>query len=233
MELEIDEAAACFSTANPVWHLEECNLYATMHEVDTSMLNSLYDVFRSGVPISIPYDGIACSRHMISSSSFTINIARSFTRLKSVLVTLFKNGAGKKAVNSFFHPLSVGSKKVTNADDTLTYQCQIASHKYPERPVQGIAESFMRLRQSAACFYGNDDLGIKPNEFRGESFIATMEFERAGAQAYHTGISTKNGQLLTINFEQTGLGGAGDFALVTLCYDGFVRLSETGVEILE
>ena len=206
-------------------------MYCTMHEVDTGMLNGLYDTFREGTPIHIPYDGIACSRHIITSSSFTLNIARSFTRLKSCLVTLYKFGEGKP-VNTFWHPLKP-KDAVTNADDQLTYQAQIASHKYPERPCQGIAESFLRLRQTSACFYGNDDLGISPAEFRSDSFIATMEFERAGAQAYHTGISTRNGQILTLSFENTGLGANGDFALVTLCYDGFAKLSQNGVEILE
>ena len=230
IELELDDAVSCFSTAAAKWHLEECQLYCTMHEVDAGMLNGLTDVFLGGNPIHIPYDGIACSRHLITSSSFTINIARSFTRLKSCLVTLYRAGVGKP-VNALFHP--VQDQAVSNATDDLSYQCQIASHKYPERHCKGLSEAFMRLRQTAACFYGNDDVGITPQEFRKDSFIACMEFERAGAQAFHTGISTRNGQILTISFENSGLGAAGDFAVVTLCYDAFAKLSQSGVEILE
>ena len=235
VELELDDANSCFTEAAAKWHLEECNLFCTMHEVDTSMLNSLYDVFREGTPINIPFDGLSNSKHIVTSSTFTINISRAFTRLKSVLVTLFKAGNGRKPINSFYHPLlEKGNNGVaTVAADELKYQCQIASHKYPERSVKGVGEAFMRLRQSNACFYGNDDIGIKADDFRKESFIATIDFERAGAQAFHTGISTRNGQMLTLTFEDTDLGANGDFVVVTLCYDGFVRLSGAGVEILE
>ena len=51
----------------------------------------------------------------------------------------------------------------------------IGSRKFPERNSEGVSEAFMRLRQAAATFYGQDSIAIAPENYMknsaGASFI--------------------------------------------------------------
>ena len=49
--------------------------------------------------------------------------------------------------------------------DTMTTQLTIGSRRFPERPTQSAAESFLRLREAAGVFYGSEDIAITPHDF--------------------------------------------------------------------
>eukprot|EP00969_Alexandrium_andersonii_P259579 11477905-Alexandrium_andersonii.AAC.1 len=65
---------------------------------------------------------------------------------------MLHKGSGDKAIKDAHHP--VGNDALTTTNDTLTYQLQIGSRKWPERPVSSAPETFTRFRQAAGVFYG-------------------------------------------------------------------------------
>ena len=93
----------------------------------------------------------------------------------------------------------------------------------------GQAEAFMRLRQTL----GNYFMANPVEDYKKERIIAACNFERTGHQSYHTGISARNGQMLTLTCENSGLGAAGDYAVVLLSYGACAKLTINGVELLE
>ena len=49
----------------------------------------------------------------------------------------------------------------------------------------------------------------------------------------HNGCSTKCGSIVTLDFQNTGMGAAGDYALVYMCFDGIVSIRDGTVDVLE
>ena len=56
---------------------------------------------------------------------------------------------------------------------------------------------------------------------------------KTGNQSLYSGFSTRDGAIMTLDFNNTGMGSAGDYALVYLCYDGIVSLLDGTVEVIE
>ena len=80
------------------------------------------------------------------------------------------------------------------------------------------AESFMRLRQAAASFYGTDDMSLSVGGYVSNQFIYAVDLEKTGnLGATHSGISTKDGSIVQIEVNNSGLQ-AGDTAMVFLVY---------------
>ena len=116
--------------------------------------------------------------------------------------------------------------------DTLTYQIQIGSRKWPERPVSSVAETFVRFRQAAGVFLGSDDVAIAPADFHNKKAAFAIDMEKVGNQALYSGYSTKDGSIVTMDFQNTGMGGADDYALVYMVCDGIVSIRDGTVDVL-
>ena len=54
-----------------------------------------------------------------------------------------------------------------------------------------------------------------------------------GNQALYSGYSTKDGSIVTIDYANTGMGAAGDYALVYLVFDGIVSIRDGAVDVFE
>ena len=91
----------------------------------------------------------------------------------------------------------------------------------------------MRFRQAAGTFYGSDDVAITPADFHNKKAIYSIDLEKTGNQSLYSGFSTKDGSIVTLDFKNTGMGAAGDFCLIYLCYDGIVSLRDGTVDVLE
>jgi hypothetical protein len=61
-------------------------------------------------------------------------------------------------------------------------------------------------------------------------FVLGQTFEKAAGQSSHTGINTRSGSMLTINFKNLG---DAQMVHVVLVYDQVVNLSAAGVEVLD
>ena len=69
--------------------------------------------------------------------------------------------------------------------DNYQWMVSIGSRKFPERHSDGVSEAFLRLRQAAATFYGQDDMSITPAQYMsnqpGCGFIQGLDLEKCGA----------------------------------------------------
>ena len=100
--------------------------------------------------------------------------------------------------------------------------------------MDSVGEQFLRLRQAAGVFYGESDIAILPTEFVNRKAAFGLDLERVGHQgASHSGLSTKNGDLLTLDFKNTGLGSSGNVALVYLIYEIIWSLRDGSAEIFD
>ena len=79
-----------------------------------------------------------------------------------------------------FSPFS-GTYK-TNVDD-FTWQLQIGSRTWPERPCRGVAEIWLRLRQATGSSYGNSGHFILTSDYATQRSILGCNLENKNADS--------------------------------------------------
>ena len=172
------------------------------------------------------------TRHLLTDSTFTIPIVRGYSRLCQIYLTFHKQGASEKFVKDFYHPCN--NQTPTTSTDTATIQVQISSRRFPERAMDSVGEQFLRLREAAGVAYGESDIAILPTEYVNRKAIFGLDLEKVGHQGgSHSGLSTKNGDILTIDCKNTGLGSSGDTCLVYLIYELIYSLKDGSVDVYD
>ena len=78
---------------------------------------------------------------------------------------------------------------------------------------------------------GNDSFSISPQQYKVSKFIGAMNFEKALGQAGHSGVNTRSGSQLTLNFR--GLPAAINTIQMVLHYEVAVNVSAAGIEVLD
>ena len=138
---------------------------------------------------------------------------------------------GQKKTRNFFSPFN-GTYN-TDVDD-FTWQLQIGSRKWPERPCRGIAESFLRLRQAAGSFYGSSDHSILASDYAGQTYILGNDFKKK-VDSYatsHSGYNTKAGSIVQLTIENSGMS-AGGACLLFQVYDGLLSIQDGSCSVFE
>ena len=202
-------------------------LFATLHTIDSALANSYASHVLKGNPLHLHYSSVVASRHLVNGSSFTISLVRGFTRLKQCFVVFVK--AGDKKTKTFHSPFNATYN--TDQDD-FTWQISIGASRWPQRPCRGIAESFMRLRQAAGSFYGSSDHSISSADYANGCYLLGNNFEKVDSMASHSGISTKDGSIVQLTIENSGLS-AGDACLIYQVYDGLLSIQDGSCSVFE
>ena len=78
---------------------------------------------------------------------------------------------------------------------------------------------------------GTDSFSISPHQYRTTKFVGAMSFEKALGQAGHSGVNTRSGSQLTLNFR--GLPTSVNTIHVVLHYEVAVNVSAAGIEVLD
>ena len=100
--------------------------------------------------------------------------------------------------------------------------------------MSSVAEQWLRLREAAGVFYGESDVAILPTDFVNRKAIFAFDLEKVGHQgASHSGLSTKNGDILTLDVKNSGLGSSGDYALVHLVFENLYALRDSSVDVYD
>jgi hypothetical protein len=162
---------------------------------------------------------------------FSLPIARGFSRLSTVYFS-FWDSQGKH-VNRFVSTVraSTNSDNTTGTDAT-SWNLTIGSERYPEFDVSSVQESWYRLGLAQLMNKGKEtSFSISSADYRAYSFIGAMNLEKALGQASHTGVNTRSGSQLTLNFR--GLPTTINTILVVLHYEQVVQVSKAGVEVLD
>ena len=130
-----------------------------------------------------------------------------------------------------------GNTTFSNANDGYSWMVTIGSRKFPERNSEGVSEAFMRLRQAAAVFYGQDSMAISPVSYMkssaGASFIQGCDLEKTGSQgSTHSGYSTEDGSIVQLAVNNSHLTSGGT-VLIHLVYDGLLSIRDGSCDVFE
>ena len=160
------------------------------------------------------------------SSIYSFPIARGFTRLSTVYFTFAAET--DKFVNTFRSPMA--GKANISENDNLEFYLNVGSDRYPQFSVDSHQECFYRLRLARQISQGTDSISISPHDYRFEKFIGALNLEKAPGASSHSGINTRSGSQLTLNFKNTGIATT---VHVVLVYDQVVSISASGCEVLD
>ena len=232
LESELDVKAAAFAEVGAIWVIQDASLLGTIHEIDSSLANSYASHVLKGNPLHLHYTSVVSSRHIVPGPTFTINLVRGFTRLRHIFWVY--QASSSKESRDFVGP---GNTAYANANDSYSWMITIGSRKFPERNSEGVSEAFMRFRQAAATFYGQDAMAITPTTYMksgvGASFIQGLDLERTGSQgSTHTGISTKDGSTVQLSVINSPLTSGGQ-VIVHLVYDGLLSIRDGSCDVFE
>ena len=182
----------------------KCDLITLDNSLDNEYANRLL----SGKPIPVPYCTFTCASQVITNWDVNMNIQRSFTRLKGIFLSLFKNkteNPGIKEAEYFFNPAQETAYGVlpggTGYDKALQFQVQIGSKLYPEYPMASMPEQYYQLRKMLNKHIGEGMIDINYENYRDDRFIVAIDTEKIANGGAFSGISTKAGDLLTVRMK--------------------------------
>jgi hypothetical protein len=235
LELELDEANAVFIGAANSWYITQPRLIADVLTLDNALQNSYASHILQGKQLPFMMHGLYSVRATIPTGStmYSLPIARGFTRLSTCYFTFYATNGGGSWVNYFTAPLTheVGNTDNTTDTDQCSWNITIGSDRYPEFDVSSVQESWYRLSLAQLMHTGSKTFSISPYQFRTTKFIGAMNFEKALGQAGHTGVNTRSGSQLTLNFR--GIPAGIDTIHVILHYEVAVNVSAAGIEVLD
>lgn len=229
IECELDDADAAFSGTGNTWECTRPRLLADCCDLDQSLANSYAKHILDGKSLPMHMHGLYSLRTAVpaGSSLYSLPIARGFTRLSTVYVT-FWDGATGKWVNTFTHP-SMGQSNI-EANDDLQWNITLGADRWPTFNCESTQECFYRLRLAQQAHQGADSFSISPYAYRHTKFIVAQSLEKAPGGSAHTGVNTRSGAQLTLNFRNLG-----DTTMihVILHYEQIVNVSAAGAEVLD
>ena len=163
------------------------------------------------------------------STLYSLPIARGFSRLSTCYFS-FWDGSGKyvNTLNSIVRTDVPGN---TTDSDQCAWSITIGAQRYPEFDCSSLQENWYRLSLAQLMHTGKDSFSISPQQYKGTKFIGACNFEKALGQAGHTGVNTRSGSQLTLNFR--GLPPSINTIHVVLHYEVAVNVSAAGIEVLD
>ena len=119
---------------------------------------------------------------------------------------------------------------IMGADNEIEFSIILGSKQYPEQPIRSHAEGFYQLRKAmgiqSSALHSFD---ISGQEYRRRSFVLGIDTETI-LHAALTGHNTRSGELLNIQFEQTGPENSRPTDMyIVLSHDNLVEISDSGV----
>ena len=82
-------------------------------------------------------------------------------------------------------------------------------------------------------FYGSDGVAISAQDFHNTKAVHSINLAQVDNQALYSGYRTADGSIVTLDFQNSGMGEAGDYALVYMVFDGIVSTRDGTVDVLE
>ena len=153
-------------------------------------------------------------------------------RLKSIFVTLnHTDTAQYKEANNFYHPISTKLNDGYDVEDEHSFQAQIGSKTMPEYPLSSVTESLYQLGKTVG-----HPLHIYGRWYRSRRYIIGIDTGKISGAGF-TGMSTKNGDQITLNFKDCdAVGYTGSVPTRMYCalhYDAVLNIQDSGVQIMD
>ena len=109
----------------------------------------------------------------------------------------------------------------------------------PSYPIRSNAEFFYNLKKSIGIHDSIQSVAISPFAYRFNKFIIGIDCEKV-LQAAYTGMNTKNGEMIRLNFTKLGTGNSNPVLASTaeriftvLHCDTILNIKDTGVELFD
>ncbi len=155
------------------------------HDVDFH-----YDgIYTEGPSIIIGYNTFISNIQTILSSDSQINISRSVSKLKSVLLSLEQDFTGTRKTyygkqwNNFYSPMAVGTTTITTTHredfEIESLQLQVGAFLMPQYPIRSHSECYYSLKKSLGMAANSlHGVAIDGNEFRNDKCVLGIDGER-------------------------------------------------------
>ena len=114
--------------------------------------------------------------------------------------------------------------------DEHSFQVQVGSKLYPEYPVSSVTEALYQLKKTVGASFQ-----MYARWYRTHKYIIGLDMEKISGAGF-TGLSTKSGDLMTLNFREcTDYEGNGTPSRVyaALHYDCILNIKSERVELLD
>ena len=218
-------------TAN--WDMTDVQVKCDLLTLDNSLENEYASHLLSGKSLPINFSTWNHTNQSTGGDkNFSANINRALTRLKSVFITLHNtDGDWYKQANSFYHPIENSFTDQYGVVDEHQYWVQIGSKLIPEYPVNSLSESLSQLRKTV----GNN-FQMFGRWYRTTKYIIGLDLEKVSGAGF-TGISTKAGDLMTLNFRDCDLDGVPNSTpsrvFCALNYDVVLNIKDSGIDFMD
>ena len=213
------------------WDITDIQCKCDLLELDSSLQNEYASHLLSGKSLPINFSTWNHTNQSTGNDkNFSAHITRAVTRLKSIFLTLHKpDNVTYKQVNDFYHPCT--NNGALALENEHSYQVQIGSKLIPEYPVTSLAESYSQLRKTVGRSFK-----MHSSWYRSRKYIIGLDLEKISGAGF-TGISTKSGDLLTVNFKECDASGNSDSVpsrvFCALNYDCVMNIQDSGIQLLD
>jgi hypothetical protein len=237
------------SNCSKLWQIQQVQAKCYLCTLDNSLENEYAKHLLEGKALPIQYDTYVQQFQTLAGKDFSTNISRSFTRLKSVFVSM--NGAlpgcvdrtveasplysyTVKGWNTFYNPIAHDPIHRSAAND-VEFQLQIGSKLYPEYPIRSQEEAFYQTMKtmglSSTSWHAVD---INVEEWSSCKFLYGIDTEKVTEVGF-TGLNTKAGDLILIKLKQAGVPTANlcTGMYVLLHADQILNIRDTGCEVFD
>ena len=231
-----------------LWQILEVQAKCDLCALDNGLENEYAKHLLEGKSLPIQYDTYVQQHQVIPSSDFVTNISRSFTRLKSVFVSMdgplpgtlatpvVPGCEGAKWWNTFYNPMAYAEEvNIINSNYEMEFQMQVGSRLYPEYPIRSQAEAFYQttktLGLAGSAWHAID---VIPEEWSSCKFLYAIDTEKV-TEAGFTGLNTKAGDLIYLRLKQYGVpqDRICKMMYVILHADMILNIRDTGAEVYD
>ncbi len=173
-------------------------------------------------------------KSVVTSSTYSLPIARGFSRISTVFFSFFKGGDNAKEVTTYNHPLA-GAPSSTDGD-TLRYHLSLGSWRCPVFDVDSVCEQYHRLRTAATVLdHTNTVIDISPYAYRNNKAIFAINLEKViqeqDLDLGNSGMSSRGGSQMTLQLKGCPQNADGTPVMIHVCilFDSITQLSSAGV----
>ena len=116
----------------------------------------------------------------------------------------------------------------------MSVQVQVGSQQFPDNECVGVGESYFRLLQASGHEKDKDTIAITPTDFVSEAAISGIDLEKAGNEALFSGISTRDGKVMTSHVNNSQVTSPQPHTVfVYQVYDGVCNIRKAAVDVEE
>ena len=244
MQIELELVGQASDAADADFEISNVQLKCDLVTLDNALDNQYAQHLLDGQNLPINFSTFTTASQIIANIDSSINVQRSFTRMKSVYVTLSNSTpvlnddtVRRFEVKDFLHTMTIATNDY-DFEKELQFQMQLGSKLFPEYPLRSLAEQYYQLRKLQGDYHTRKEaMDITPQRYRSDKFVIGIDTEKMLGAGF-TGYNSKAGDLLTLRLNKANGNAALPAGGVTkmhyaLEYDAILEITDTGVMIKE